>query len=100
MASVSEPTVAMNAVGPASAPPPPSSRSPWVWVGVTIAVIALIGGIAVLSLRLFASPDVTKAAVPSLVNLTVPQARAKLAEAGLILGQQTPAASPDILIAG
>ncbi len=95
VAMVSEPTVAMNAVGPVSAPPPPPSRSPWVWVGVTIAVIALIGGIALLSLRLFASPEVTKAAVPSLVNLTVPQARAKLAAAGLILGQQTPAASPD-----
>ncbi|MEI6372299.1 MAG: Stk1 family PASTA domain-containing Ser/Thr kinase, partial [Actinomycetes bacterium] len=95
-ALVHEPTMAMAAVGGAAvAPPPEPRRSPWVWIGVTIAVLALIGGIALLGLKLFGSPEIKKVAVPTLSGLTVPQARAKLATAGLVLGQQTPATSPD-----
>jgi serine/threonine-protein kinase len=93
-------TALMSPVGNAGGSAPATlddspTRNPWVWVGLTIGILALIGGVTWLGFRMFGAPDVPQVKVPPLAGLTVDQARTQLSSAGLLLGQQIPQMSPD-----
>ncbi len=72
-----------------------AARSPWVWVGLTLGILALIGGLTWFGFKMFGAPDVPQVKVPPLAGLTVDQTRTQLSSAGLLLGQQIPQVSPD-----
>jgi len=60
--------------------------SPWKWVGIIAAVIAVAAGAIFLATNLFGTTEVEKVNVPSVVGQTETQAAATLKAAGLILG--------------
>ncbi len=76
-----------------SVEPPERKRSPWVWVGITVAIIGVAALALFLGKFLFGTAGSAQITVPSLTGNTVPVARNALITQGLALGQQTPAAS-------
>jgi serine/threonine-protein kinase len=88
----SDATRAMAPVGPA---PETERRSPWVWVALVVGVIAVGAATVLLGRAIFGTPAVETVSVPDLTGLTVQQAQVSLAGQGLVLGAQTPQASPD-----
>lgn len=80
--------------GPLYPPPPPERhRSPWLWIGVTFAILAVAVGALYLGKWMFGSATIQKVTVPNLVNKTISSAESLLASEGLQLGQQTPVTS-------
>ena len=92
-AGAADATARLAPLGSSGAAAPPTladdgGRSPWVWVGLAVAIVAVLAGLGWLGLRLFGAPDVPKVNVPTLTGLTVADARKTLSNAGLVLGQQ------------
>ncbi len=76
-----------------SVEPPERKRSPWVWVGITVAIIGVAALALFLGKFLFGTAGSAQITVPNLTGNTVPVAQNALVTQGLALGQQTPAAS-------
>ncbi len=76
-----------------SVEPETPKRSPWVWVGIVVAIIAVAAGALVLGKFLFGGSTAEKVTVPSLIGKTVSDATRALQAQGLGLGQQTPVTS-------
>ncbi len=104
-AGTGDPTAMMP---PVTAPPTPvnteeeeEKRSPWVWVGIVVGVLVLLGGAIALATTLFGNSDAPQVTVPSVVNQSVDEASNTLNAVGLRLGTQTAEASdkdPDTIL--
>jgi eukaryotic-like serine/threonine-protein kinase len=95
-AAVSEPTAMM----PSLSQPPPGGgedddkkRSPWVWIGVVVAVLLLAAGAVALANSLLGQSETEKVQVPKIVNMTLDEAENALNASGLRLGTESPKAS-------
>lgn len=86
--AVSAATAAALAPGDPNEPldAPAGKASPWKWVGIVAAIIAVAAGAIFLATSLFGTTEVEKVNVPSVVGQTETQAAATLKAAGLILG--------------
>ncbi|MDP3971576.1 MAG: Stk1 family PASTA domain-containing Ser/Thr kinase, partial [Candidatus Nanopelagicales bacterium] len=92
------PTAMMGGLGMSTDPiraaePSPSKRSPWVWVGIVVAIIAVAAGALLLGKFLFDGSAAEKVTVPNVLGKTVADATRSLQAQGLGLGQQTPITS-------
>jgi beta-lactam-binding protein with PASTA domain/predicted Ser/Thr protein kinase len=81
---------AVDAVGSRS-----GQRSPAFWILLTLGVLAVGVATLLVGRAIFGTPAVEQVSVPNLSGLTVPQAQTALEGVGLVLGTQTPQASPD-----
>jgi eukaryotic-like serine/threonine-protein kinase len=84
-----------RAMAPIAEDPEDDKRSPWVWVGLVLGVIAVGVATVLLGRAIFGTPAVEMVAVPDLSGLSVEDAQTELATFGLVLGEQTPQASND-----
>jgi serine/threonine protein kinase/beta-lactam-binding protein with PASTA domain len=76
-------------------------RSPWVWIGIVVGVLVLLGGAIALATTLFGGDDAPQVTVPNLANRSVDEASQSLNAVGLRLGTQTAEASgknPDTVL--
>lgn len=74
----------------------PQQRSPWLWVGLTLAVVAVVAGLILIGRTLFNAANPGDVAVPNLIGLTVSEAENVLSDAGLVLGARTDAVSDTV----
>ncbi|ANS74992.1 serine/threonine protein kinase [Paenibacillus yonginensis] len=68
------------------------SRKPWIWAGIVLAIIVILGSMALYFKNQLEVSDVT---VPNLIGLTQDEARTKLTEQGLTVGNVKQAYNKD-----
>jgi eukaryotic-like serine/threonine-protein kinase len=76
--------------------PQRASRRTGLWIALALLLAALVVAGLVIVPKLLSKDAVAQVRVPTLLNLTVPQATAKLDAAGLTLGAQVPKNSPTV----
>lgn len=74
----------------------PQQRSPWLWVGLTLAVVAVVAGLIIIGRTLFNAANPGDVAVPNIVGLTVSEAENALSDVGLVLGERIDAVSDTV----
>lgn len=82
-----------TAMMPPVEPPLPieeeKKKSPWLWVGIGLAVLLLAGGAIALANSLFGGSEAEKVQVPRVVGMTTTEASNTLSPLGLRLGEET-----------